>query len=371
MTTARPERARLASGATWRRFSQVPAAVPSTLGGVPPEPQELDPASWLIAGGRPHGPGQPLSHPITPASTFEHGGDRIYSRADATETWDALETLLGGLEHAQSLVFASGMAAVAAVFDQLEAGARVLLPDDCYHGVAQTAKDWAAKGRIRFDRLPADDTAAWQERMTGADLIWLESPTNPLLSIADLTTLCRGRTKIRVDSGSRQQPSSHHCDSSRSISVLTSRCSRPRNSSAATAISSADLWQHATSTLSTGFGRREPCSVRVQGRLRFFLTLRGARTLALRVDTAESNAKELAAHLGNHPDVSTVRYPGLGSMISFDALDADRAAAACRSVRVVRHATSLGGVESTMERRAGTPWSGTPPGRIDPSQCRL
>ncbi len=328
--------------------------MPTTLGGVPPEPQELDPASWLIAGGRPHGPGQPLSHPITPASTFEHGGDRIYSRADATETWDALETLLGGLEHAQSLVFASGMAAVAAVFDQLEAGARVLLPDDCYHGVAQTAKDWAAKGRIRFDRLPADDTAAWQERMTGADLIWLESPTNPLLSIADLTTLCRAERKtgsiLVVDNTFltplRQQPLDLGADiTMQSTTKFIGGHSDLLGGSLATRD------QHLVDRLRTS----RTLLGASPGALEVFLTLRGARTLALRVDTAESNAKELAAHLGNHPDVSTVRYPGLGSMISFDALDADRAAAACRSVRVVRHATSLGGVESTMERRAGTP----------------
>lgn len=328
--------------------------MPTTLAAVSLEPRDLDPSTWVITGGRPHGPGQPLSHPITPASTFEHGSDRIYSRADATETWNALEALLGGLEQAEGLAFASGMAAAAAVFDQLVVGAHVLLPDDCYHGVAHTAEDWAAKDRITFERLPVDDTARWVERMPHADLIWLESPTNPLLTVADLPTLCRAERKsgsiLAVDNTFltplRQQPLDLGADlTMQSTTKFLGGHSDLLGGSLATRDDAlADRLRGSRTLLGAS-----------PGALELFLTLRGARTLALRLDAAEANAKVLTERLADHPGVATVRYPGIGSMISFDALDGDRASQACESVRVVRHATSLGGVESTMERRAGTP----------------
>jgi cystathionine gamma-synthase len=108
------------------------------------------------------------------------------------------------------------------------------------------------------------------------------------------------------------------------------------------------------------------------GTLECFLALRGARTMALRLAQAQRSAQELAARLERHPRVARVRYPGLvshpthavarrvlkgfGSVISFDLHgDAARADAVCRSTRLIVHATSLGGVESTMERRAAIP----------------
>jgi cystathionine gamma-synthase len=108
------------------------------------------------------------------------------------------------------------------------------------------------------------------------------------------------------------------------------------------------------------------------GALEAFLAVRGARTLALRFRRAQDNAQVLAPWLEAHPRVSRVRYPGLpshptyaiakrllkgfGTMISFDVRGgAEAADMVCRSVRLIRHATSLGAVESTMERRAGIP----------------
>lgn len=321
---------------------------------MPLEPSDVDPSTWVITGGRPHGAGQPLSHPIAPASTFEHGSDRIYSRADATETWEALEQLLGGFEDAHALAFASGMAAAAAVFDQLPVGAQVLLPDDCYHGVAHTAEDWAAKGRLTFERLAVDDTDAWTARMPTADLIWVESPTNPLLTVADLDSICRADRKdgsiLAVDNTFltplRQQPLELGVDvTMQSTTKFIGGHSDLLGGSLATRDPDlADRLRRSRTLLGAS-----------PGALEVFLTLRGARTLALRLDAAEANARALAERLAEHAGVATVRYPGIGTMISFDALDGDRATAACEAVRVVRHATSLGGVESTMERRAGTP----------------
>jgi cystathionine gamma-synthase len=119
----------------------------------------------------------------------------------------------------------------------------------------------------------------------------------------------------------------------------------------------------------------------IPGALECYLALRGLRTLAVRLERAQDNAQELAVRLADHPRVSRVRYPGLpddpghqraaaqfagfGAMISFEvAGGADGAEQLCRSVRLITHATSLGGVESLIERRARhaiDEASGTPP----------
>src|SRR5690349_5291062 len=96
----------------------------------------IKPESWLVTAGRASEPGAPLNVPLIPASNFIIGTGRGYSREDGTQTWEALEEIVGGLESGKAVAFASGMAAIAAVFDQLATGAVVVLPDDCYHGVS-------------------------------------------------------------------------------------------------------------------------------------------------------------------------------------------------------------------------------------------
>src|SRR6059058_6351023 len=95
--------------------------------------------SWLVSAGRDRRPGSPLNVSPCPASNFVLGERRAYSRDDGTPGWEALEEIVGGLEGGSSVSFASGMAAIAAVFDQLRAGAKVALPDDCYQGAAGLA----------------------------------------------------------------------------------------------------------------------------------------------------------------------------------------------------------------------------------------
>src|SRR5262245_13408108 len=92
--------------------------------------------SWLVAAGRDRKPGAPLNVPPWPASNFVLGGQRAYARDEGTPGWEALEEIVGGLEGGASVAFASGMAGIAAVFDQLSTGARVVLPVDSYQGVA-------------------------------------------------------------------------------------------------------------------------------------------------------------------------------------------------------------------------------------------
>jgi cystathionine gamma-synthase len=151
-----------------------------------------------MAGRAAPGAGTPLNVPPVLASNFELGSGRAYSRDDATPTWEAFEELLGGLEGGQAVAFASGMGAIAAVFDLLPVGATVVLGDDLYQGVAGLATAGAAQGRWRVVRVGVEDTSRWLELAADADLLWLESPSNPLLAVADLRAICAARRKAEA-----------------------------------------------------------------------------------------------------------------------------------------------------------------------------
>lgn len=330
--------------------------------------QHLKPESWLVAAGRTIEAGAPLNVPPIPASNFLIGQGRSYARNDATPTWEALEEIVGGLEGGRAVAFASGMAAIAAVFDQLPSGAQVVLPDDCYQGVTGLAMAGAARGRWSVRRLALTDTEGWQQACTVADLVWLESPSNPLLVVADLPAICAAPRKpgtiVAVDN-----------------TFATSLNQQPLEFGASLSIQSATKFIGGHSDLLAGvvttrdeqlwhdLRRSRELTGATPGAFEAFLAARGARTLALRLERAQHNAMELAQRLSRHPLVNCVRYPGLpthpthaiarrvlkgfGTIISFDLRgDAAFADAVCRNVSLIRHATSLGAVESTMERRA-------------------
>lgn len=327
--------------------------------------------SWLVSGGRSEEPGAPLNVPLVPASNFIMGQGRAYSRDDGTPTWEALEELVGGLEGGRSVAFASGMAAIAAVFDQLASGSLVVLPDDCYQGVARLAAVGAARGRWTIRRVAVEDTAGWIEACGAADLIWLESPSNPLLVVADLEAICAAPRKtgaiVAVDNTFATPLNQRPLDLGASVSLqsVTKFIGGHSDLLAGIATARDDAMWHALHTT------RELAGA-TPGALEAFLAVRGARTLALRLERAQRSAMLLAERLEQHPHVTRVRYPGLrshpshavaarvlrgyGTIISFDVRgDARAADAVCQAVRLVRHATSLGAVESTMERRAAIP----------------
>src|SRR5437763_12427814 len=151
--------------------------------------------SWLVSAGRDRRPGSPLNVPPCPASNFVLGERRAYSRDDGTPGWEALEEIVGGLEGGSSVSFASGMAGIAAIFDQLPTGSVVALPDDCYQGVAGLAAAGQVRGRWTVHCIDVADTRRWVEMCGVADLIWLESPSNPLLAVADLDVICAAPRK--------------------------------------------------------------------------------------------------------------------------------------------------------------------------------
>lgn len=326
--------------------------------------EDVTAETWLIVGGRPPAdPGEPLNIPPVGASTYTLGSERIYSRNDSTVGWEAFEAMLGGLEGGTAVAFSSGMAACAAILNQLPTGAHLVLCDDCYQGVAGIAQEGQAKHSWQVERLPAAD-ARWLERASTADMLWLESPSNPLLEVADLAGICGAprapHTRLVVDNTFatplRQRPLELGADIAvHSVTKLIGGHSDLLMGAAVARDSGqAEALRHGR-----GLYGATP------GMLECYLALRGARTLGVRVQRAEESAQQLATHLAEHPAVERVRYPGFGTMVSFELGDADSADRACRAVRVIRHATSLGGVETSMERRNVHPGQEhIPPGLI-------
>jgi cystathionine gamma-synthase len=309
--------------------------------------------------------------PPIPASNFVLGEQRAYSRDDGTPGWEALEEIVGGLEGGSSVAFASGMAAIAAIFDQLPAGSLVVLPDDCYQGVAGLAREGQSRGRWTVHRVAVTDTRRWTEMCGVADLVWLESPSNPLLAVGDLDVICAAPRKqgaiLAVDN-----------------TFATPLNQRPLALGADVSVESvtkfigghSDLLGGIVSVrdakLLTALRQSRELTGATPGTLETFLAVRGVRTLALRLARAQQSAMTLAERLARHPRVTLTRYPGLaahptheaarrqlkgfGTIISFDVRgDAATADAACAGLQLIQHATSLGAVESTIERRAGIP----------------
>ena len=332
---------------------------------------EFKPETWLVSAGRDSRPGAPLNVPLVPASNFIIGGDRSYSRDDGTPTWEALEAIVGGLESGKAVAFSSGMAAIAAVFDQLTAGAVIVLPDDCYQGVAGLAAEGEKKGRWSVRKVAVEDTAGWIHACVGADLVWLETPSNPLLTVADLEAICAAPRKpgtiVAVDNTFATPLNQQPLEFGATVSLQSATKFIGGHSDLLGGIATTrdeKMWQ--------GLKHSRELSGATPGALEAFLAVRGVRTLALRLQRAQQTAMALAEWLEQHPLVTRVRYPGLpshpthavagrvlrgyGSIISFDVAGGVEAAdAVCRSTRLIRHATSLGAVESTMERRAAVP----------------
>ncbi|MDR1152896.1 MAG: PLP-dependent transferase, partial [Bifidobacteriaceae bacterium] len=166
---------------------------------MPTEPRPLSPASLVVAAGRPpRTQGAPVNPPVVLSSTyFSRGapaiGEMVYTRSD-TETWHAPEALIGRLEGAPGpgILFGSGMAAISAVFSLVPVGRRIVMPTAPYQMASVLADDAVTRGLFHVTRVDIADTAATAGALTtGASpaLLWIESPTNPLLDVADLPAL--------------------------------------------------------------------------------------------------------------------------------------------------------------------------------------
>jgi cystathionine gamma-synthase len=319
---------------------------------------ELTPRTRAVTAGRPTAPGEPLNPPIVPASTYVAGGEYTYARESGTPTWTALETAVGALEGGTATAFASGIATVAAVLDLFEVGTEVAVPTYSYSGTRGLLDHAARMGRLKVRRIEPTDTAGWAAAAGQVDVLWLESPTNPTLDEIDIAPLTGHRARVVVDN-----------------TFATPLGRQPLALGADIAVHSATKLIGGHSDLLLGItvtadetlaGQLRDARTRngaTPGALEAWLALRGLRTLPMRLAEQSRTAALLAERLAGLPGVSRVRRAG--TMIAFELPDAGSADRFCARLNLIVHATSLGGVESLVERRAM--WAGdahVPPGLL-------
>lgn len=310
----------------------------------------MQPDTVTVIAGRPAAePGAPLNAPITMASALVPGGGSEYGR-HGNPTYDAFEEVVGELEGGRALAFASGIATAAATLGLLEPGSVVVLPRHGYNGTTSLV----ASGPYEMRLIDPSDTPGSIEAFRGADLVWLESPTNPAMEVGDLPVLTAAAKEagalVAVDntfrSPLRDRPLTYGAD------IVTHSASKLLGGHS-------DLVLGVLATRDGALFDRllqhRSLHGAIPGALECFLAARGVRTLAVRLERAEASAAVIAERLGAHPAVAEVRYPGFGTMVCFVIDDAEHAQRATESSRVITHATSLGGVESTWERRRRFP----------------
>ena len=331
-----------------------------------------------------------MNPPIAMSSTFVGSGyvtaeNRVYARF-SNAAWEPLEDAIGQLEGSPTagLAYASGLAAVSAVFDLVPGGGVLVIPTASYNGTIALARALSADGKLQLREVDPIDTEATIAAMDGADLFWIESPANPLLEIAELPTLIaaahdRGLL-VAVDNTFstplRQQPLRVGAD----VVVHSATKFIAGHSDVIlglTVTKDPELRKtlHARRSLRGG----------IPGQFEAWLTLRGLRTLALRLDRSEESAGILARRLLGHEDITRVRYPGLpsdpnhqrakdqlsgfGAIISIELEGGpQRADRFVEALELIVPATSLGGVESLAERRRRHP---SEPDRVPESLVRL
>lgn len=341
-------------------------------------PQDLAPDTVVVAAGRPpRETDAPVNPPIVLSSTFfgtgtPGAGERVYGRF-GNPTWDPLEDALAQLESAPlpALVYASGMAAVASAMSLLPLGGTLVLPRHSYNGALSLVADLQTRAGITVRLADVEDTAATVALLEGADMLWLESPTNPMLEVADVGALAAAARAASV-----------LCVVDNTFS--TPLLQRPLELGADVVVHSATKYMGGHSDVVLGAVVTGDAELRqklhahrslhgaIAGPFEAWLTLRGLRTMALRVERAQASAGELARRLAGHRAVETVRYPGLASdpghalaaaqMDGFGSIVAitvaggvPAAEATLEGLRLWTPATSLGGVESLAERRRRHP----------------
>ena len=295
----------------------------------------------------------PLNPPVVMTSTYvtsDSPDARTYARF-SNPSWEPLELALGELEGGAALVLASGMAAVSAAVQLAPPGGTVVVPAAAYNTTHTLLDELAATGRVAVRRVDVTDTAAVAEAVRGAALLWLESPTNPLLEVADLAACC---------AAARAAGALSVVDNTFATPLLQ----RPLEAGADVVVHSATKYLAGHSDVLAGavvtrdeallaaLHRHRTVHGAVLGPWEAWLVLRGLRTLHLRLERAGASAAVLAERLAGHPAVRRVRYPGWGAMVSVEVAGGpDAADAVVAATRLWVPATSLGGVESTLERR--------------------
>ena len=326
----------------------------------------------LIHAGTRRDLGHPATPPLVPASLYASWGEpdpaRAYGRT-GNPGWEALEEALGLLEDAEAVVFSSGQAASMALLLTLAEGRqRVVMADDGYYNIRVLAEWLRPHGAepVFVDLLNLD--AVERELSRGPAVLWAETPTNPLLRVADLAALAglanAANAPLVVDN-----------------TVATGLLQRPLDLGAAATMTSltksasghSDVLMGAVATRDRDLAGKvrgwRGVGGGIPGPFESWLVLRGLRTLPLRIQRQSENALAVARYLDGHSRVRVVHYPGttaatlelarrqmrggFGPLLSFEVdggpAEADAVVAASR---LILPATSFGGVESVWERRA-------------------
>ena len=333
-----------------------------------------------------------LTPPIHLATTFErppsgdYGDGYVYARW-SSPTRDLFEQTLADLEarpredgepNAEAAAFASGMAAVTAVFQSLRPGDHVLLPDDVYHEVRRILRTTFSEWGLSFSEVDQTNLDAVRAAIRPeTKLVWAETPSNPLLKVTDLSTLAEiahdGGALLLVD-GTWTTPLLQRPLDLGADLVLHSVTKYLGGHSdvllgALVARSGLDFFDRVRALQRSGGAVADPFGC--------WLVLRGMRSLGARMPLHCANAQSLAEALAEHPAVEAVHYPGLeshagydvasrqmdafGGMLSFQIRgDAEDALGVAARTRVFKRATSLGGTESLIEHRASIESQPTP-----------
>lgn len=315
----------------------------------------LDPSTRVVSLGRPdHVAGAAVNDPVTFTSTYIADGDVNYARVH-NPSWAGLEAVLGDLEGGRALAYASGLAAISAVVAQVPHGSIVVAPQHAYSGTTALLIDLEQQGAIELRQVDIADTAAVVVALAGATALIAESPTNPMLEVADLPALI---------AAAHERGAWVMCDNTFATPLLQ----RPLEMGADVVVHSvtkylsghSDVVLGATVTPETEPGQElhdrlhsyRSSRGAIPGPMEAWLALRGVRTLSLRVERAGSNAAAIASALSDDPRITRIRYPGFGAIVAIEVIGgAAGAEAVCAATKLWTHSTSLGGVESQIERR--------------------
>jgi cystathionine gamma-lyase len=345
---------------------------------MPAEPMSTE--SALIHAAVQRGLGEPVVPPPMLTSVFasygEPDADPAYGR-NGNPTWLALERALGAIEDAEAIVFGSGQAASMALMLALARGRdRIVLGRDGYYNARQLADRLRPHGAEPVLADLQDLGAVEQALGSASGVLWAESPTNPLLRVADLAALGRlaasAGAPMIVDNtlatGVLQRPLD--------LGALASLCSLTKSASGHSDVILGAVLTRDPALADELRGWRT-LGGGIAGPLEAWLALRGLKTLPLRIERQSATALAIAEYLAGHPRVAAVHYPGtctrtrdiaraqmprgFGPLLSFEldgsAADADEVVAAAR---LIVPATSFGGVESTWERRGRWPGETAP-----------
>ncbi|MFI5162132.1 MAG: trans-sulfuration enzyme family protein [Sphingobacteriales bacterium] len=313
--------------------------------------------------------------PITLSTTFVRAADGsfpagyIYSRS-SNPNRSSLENVLTKLENGvDAAAFSSGNAAGMTVFQSLKLGAHVICPDDMYHGLRNQLKNLFA-GILEFDFIDVNDEQVLQDHIkSNTGLIWLETPSNPLLKVTDIKKVVaiakKKNVKVAVDNTFAtpicQQPLALGADLVMHSSTKYFGGHSDLMGGALITAEKNDWWQKIRDV--QGYGGAIPSPIDC------YYLVRSIKTLPYRVKGHVYNAQLLAEYLEKHPKIESVMYPGLpshpqhniakqqmsafGGMLSFCVKGgSDGARKVVNKLKIFTQATSLGGVETLIEHRA-------------------